>query len=269
MSIFKIDQIHWEQFDAQKVNPQMVPLIKMASLVEYNSGDYVDYLLKVFAGDEELCQEIRKWGEDERQHGLALRLWAERVDPQFDFEKSFTKFTSVFKIPSGDDGSIRGSKARELVSRCLIETGTTTYYSALADAADEPVLKEICKLISADEVHHYKLFFKHLDKYGAQEGLGRVSKLKTALGRILEVEDEELAMAYGCANFPDKEIHKEDYRQYSQELVKWSFQMYKPAHFQKAARLVLTATGLPSAPWLAKSLSSTAYSLMKWREKRV
>jgi rubrerythrin len=269
MAIWKLEQIDWLKFDITKVDVRMVPLVKMASLVEYNSGDYVDYLLNVFKGDSEIEAEIRAWGDDERLHGTALRLYAEKVDPNFDFEKSFKKFTSTFKIPSGESGSIRGSQAQELVSRCLIETGTTTYYSALADAAEEPVLKQICKFIAADEVHHYKIFFKALGPYGKKENLSRFAKVKTALSRAAEVDDEELAVAYGCANYPDREISVTDFQVYNHELMKWAYQMYKPVHFTKAARLILNATGLPNSQWLAKGVSKTLYGLMKRRERKM
>ena len=269
MAIWKLEQINWTRFNPDLVDARMIPLIKMASLVEYNSGDYVDYLLNVFKGAPEIEAQIRTWGDDERLHGTALRLWAEKVDPTFDFERSFKKFVSTFKIPTGEHGSIRGSQARELVSRCLIETGTTTYYSALADAATEPVLKQICGLIAADEVHHYKIFYTALGPYAKKENLSRWARIKTTLGRMTEVDDEELAVAYGCANYPGRDISVADFEVYNQELMKWAYQMYKPRHFTKAARLILTATGLPNWQWLAKAMSRALYALMKRREKNL
>ena len=47
----------------------------------------------------------------------------------------------------------------------MVETGTSSYYTALAEATDEPVLRQICKLIAADEYRHFKLFYDHMRRY--------------------------------------------------------------------------------------------------------
>ena len=105
-------------------------------------------------------------------------------------------------MPLAASQSVRGSRAGELVARCIVETATGSYYSALAEAADEPVLKAICQRIAADEIRDYKLFHIHLERYLASEGLGFWGRLKVVLGRIAETEDDELAFAYHAANDP-------------------------------------------------------------------
>src|SRR5258708_25612692 len=50
----------------------------------------------------------------------------------------------------------------EMVARCVVEIGTSAYYTALREAAAEPVLQEICRHIAADELRHYRLFYKNL-----------------------------------------------------------------------------------------------------------
>src|SRR5258708_8674981 len=51
-----------------------------------------------------------------------------------------------------------------MIARCIVEIGTSSYYSALREAAAEPVLQEICRHIAADELRHFRLFYKHLDR---------------------------------------------------------------------------------------------------------
>ena len=87
-----------------------------------------------------------------------------------------------------------------MIARCIVETGTSSYYTALREAAAEPVLREICRHIAADELRHYRLFYKKLPAYLARERLGRWARLRIALGRIAESEDDELAYAYYAAN---------------------------------------------------------------------
>ena len=71
-----------------------------------------------------------------------------------------------------------------MVARCVVEIGTSSYYTALRDAAAEPVLREICRHIAADELRHYRLFYKNLDRYLALDGIGRLGRLRVALGRV-------------------------------------------------------------------------------------
>ena len=53
---------------------------------------------------------------------------------------------------------MRGSRAGELLARCVVESGTCSYYAALRDATREPVLRQICHHIAQDEARHYRLF---------------------------------------------------------------------------------------------------------------
>ena len=90
-----------------------------------------------------------------------------------------------------------------MIARCIVEIGTSSYYSAMREAAAEPVLQEICRRIAADELRHYRLFYKNLDRYLARERLGRAARLRIALRRVAEAEDDELAYAYYAANGDD------------------------------------------------------------------
>ena len=45
------------------------------------------------------------------------------------------------------------------MARCVVESGTSSMYSALRDSTDEPVLKAICHRIAGDEFRHFRLFY--------------------------------------------------------------------------------------------------------------
>ena len=76
------------------------------------------------------------------------------------------------------EGSVRGSRRGEMIARCVVESGTSSYYSAIRDATDEPLLKEIAGRIAADEYRHYKLFYDTLHKQDEPE----MTLLAQALG---------------------------------------------------------------------------------------
>ena len=109
------------------------------------------------------------------QHGDALGRWATLADPSWDYGAAFARYRAGYKINTEVDASIRGSRTGELIARCMVETGTSSYYTALGDATEEPVLKAICRRIAADELRHYKTFYQYLNRYMEREELGKLS----------------------------------------------------------------------------------------------
>ena len=194
MKGWTLHDIPWDRFDRSRVDPEILRVVKAAAMVEGNGGDYAAYLCNVFHDDPAFQQVARHWGGEEIQHGAALGRWAELADPGFDFAQAFRRFSDGFKINLATSRSIRGSRSGELVARCIVETGTSSYYTALMEAVDEPVLKEICRNIAADELRHYKLFYTHLKRYLEQEKIGAWRRVLVALGRLREAEDDELAV---------------------------------------------------------------------------
>src|SRR5579872_523683 len=178
MGLWTLDDIPWQRFDPSRLDPEIVRLVKAASLVEYNGAAYARHLCRIFADDPAFQASARGWGEEEVQHGVALARWAALADPDFDFDSAFARFQTGYRIDFDRMFVRRGSQAGEMLARCIVETGTSSYYTALKDAAAEPVLQEICRRIAADELRHYRLFYKNLGVCLAREKLGRWAKLK-------------------------------------------------------------------------------------------
>lgn len=193
MKHWQIDQLPWDRFDPTKVDPELIPAIKAAAVVERNSVDYALYLNNVFRNDPDFCTAANHWAEEEIQHGDALGRWAMLADPSWDYTAAFQRYRDFYKIPLDVDQSVRGSQTGELIARCMVETGTSSFYSALADTTDEPVLKALCKQIAADEFRHFKLFYDHMHRYLRRENIGLWQRIRIALGRVTETEDDELA----------------------------------------------------------------------------
>lgn len=248
---WSLDDISWARFDASKVDPETLKAVKAAAMVEYNAADYVSYLREVFAADADMIAAIEQWGREEEQHGLALGRWATLADPTFNFEKSFKYFREGFQVPAGVSASVRGSRAGEMVARCVVESGTSSYYSAIRDATEEPVLKEIAAHIAADEFRHYRLFYEAFLKYQRQEQRPLMERLKVALGRVLEAEDDELAYAYYAANEAESGV-KYDRAHYSREYNRRVLRFYRPKHIQKGVAMIAKAVGLPPQGKLAR-----------------
>ncbi len=266
MARWTVDSIHWENFDRSKVDPDLLILAKTASVVEYNSADYVTYLRNVFKGDEEFCQAVDVWGEEEIQHGLALAKWAELADPSWNFERALERFRQSFQVDLNAAESIRGSRSAELVARCMVEVGTTTYYSSLRDAASEPVFKEICHLIAVDEIHHYNLFYRTLPKYLQLDPLTKWQRAKVAFSRALEAEDEELLYAYAATN-TTAPVTKENLPIYLREYMGRTMPLYTHKNFLKGMNLAVRAIGAERLKWLPGLITNLALAIFKLKAR--
>lgn len=126
-----LDDIPWQDFDPEKVEPNLLRAVKAAAMVEFNSRDYVTYLCNVFADDARMQDAARRWGAEEVQHGAALAAWARLADPDFDFDAAFARFRAGYSLPLDASASVRGSRASELVARCVVEVGTSSFYLSL------------------------------------------------------------------------------------------------------------------------------------------
>jgi hypothetical protein len=266
MGSWTLDDIHWERFDPAKVDGDILRIVKAASLVEQNGADYARYLRGVFHDDPDFQQAAEAWGREEIQHGQALGRWAMLADPGFDHGVACARFSDGFRVDLEADRSVRGSRAGELVARCIVETGTSSYYTALAEAAREPVLREICRRIAADEMRHYKLFYSHLKRYLAAEKIGVLRRLGVALGRIGESEDDELAYAYHAANDAEAPYER---RRAARAYARRAYAVYRRHHVERVIAMVFKAAGLDPQGRLMRWTAGLAWWGMRQRAERL
>ncbi len=262
MAGWTLDDIPWASFDPELVDGDIVPLIKAACMVESNATDYADYLCNVFADDPRVCRAARSWSVEEQQHGAALARWARLADPDFDCQRAFAAFVEGYRIPVELTESVRGSRTGELVARCMVETGTNSFYTALADATREPVLKAVCRRIADDEMAHYWLFHSHMTRYMAIESLSFWQRLRVALSRIAESEDDELAYAYFAANNRGEPYERLRHgRAYERRALAY----YSPLVVRNAMVMVFQAIGLNGKGALARLAAMLAIALVRAR----
>lgn len=265
-----LDDIAWDRFDRNKVDADLLMAVKAACVVEYNSMDYVGYLKAVFPGDAALHLTFEQWGQEEAQHGKALAKWVTLADPEFDFDATFEAFREGYTPEHFEDanGSVRGSKRGELIARCVVESGTTSYYSALRDATEEPVLKDVAAHIAGDEMRHWRLFYD-LQQVQTEPALGFWKKIRIAAKRFGEAEDDELAYAYYCANTPVDRIGIEPYdrkvcaKAYESRLLR----LWRPQHLDRAIGMIAAAIGMRPKSWGARLASRTVWTIVKFKAR--
>lgn len=266
MKHWQIDDVAWDRFDPSKVDPAIVPLVKAAAMVERNGIDYAIYLKNVFSQDPDFRQATDNWAVEEVQHGDALGKWSMLADPSWDYEGSFARYKAGYQVPIDVDFSVRGSLTGELIARCMVETGTSSYYTALADATDEPVLEQVCRLIAADEYRHFKLFYDHMKRYLGREKLGMAKRLRIAAGRITESEDDELAFAFHCGNDPVGVPY--DHARCIAAYMGRAMSFYRYRHIERSMGMVLKSVGLPPRGRLSGVSTKLAWNLMQRRQRK-
>ena len=260
------DDLPWGSFDPERVDPALVPMIKAASMVESNGRDYAAYLASVFRDDPAFVEMMAGWAEEEVQHGVVLGRWAKLADPSFDYAAALARFSAGYSVNPNVDASIRGSRSGELIARCMVEVGTSSYYTALADVTEEPLLRAIARRIAADELRHYATFYRSMKRYLKIERLNRLRRIRVALLRVLETEDDELAYAYYAAN-GGREPY--DRKRYNRVCMRDNYALYRPRHAERAMTMIFKAVGLKPTGRLSRWASRTAIWIIRTRARRL
>lgn len=262
------EDVAWHKFDASKAEPWMVAAIKSAALVEYNAPDYVDYLKRIFP-DPVFHPVIEQWGREESQHGKVLGRWAELADPTFKLDEALARFRAGYRpahFQNNDNASVRGSRRGEMIARCVVESGTSSYYTAIKEATEEPVLQEIAGRIAADEYRHYRLFYE-TQKTQPEPELSFFTKLKIAAGRITESDDDEIAYSHYCATVSaaDAAAKPYDRKAYSKRLFGLTTRIYRQRHIHKLAQMVAKAVGANPHGLLTKLAGTAVWQMIRLR----
>ncbi len=228
-------------------NELLLHIIASASFVEITSDVYTRNLIDFFRGDEEVTDWLgRAWESEELQHGGALKRYVEAAWPDFDWDDAYRKFIAEFMQFCSVD-QLAETRALEMAARCVVETGTAAFYRALAEMSPEPVLRRLAAAISADEVRHYKHFYRFFQRYREREQPSRVAVARTLWARIGEVDAEDAFYAFKhvyLGRNPQAEFREDDYAAFRARL-----RPLVVRHFphRMASKMLLKPLGL-SAP---------------------
>lgn len=222
-------------------------IVASASFVEITSDLYTKNLIEYFHDDPELVDWLaRHWEPEELQHGAALKRYVETVWPDFDWQRAYEGFFAEYSRCCLLE-NLAPTRALEMAARCVVETGTASFYRMLADAAPEPVLHEIAGNIAADEVRHYKNFYYFFRRYRDAESPGRTAVLRTLWDRAQEVDAEDAYIAFKhvfLASKPDAEFRPAYYETF-RDGVRRIGRNYFP--YDMALKMFLKPLGLAPA----------------------
>ena len=190
------------------------------SFVEIMSDLYTQNLVEFFRHDAEIADRPgRITGEkEEPQHGAALQEGqVQTAWPASDWEAAYATSSAVDYGATCTVEGLAGTKALEMVARCVVETGTASFYRMLSDLSPDPVLARLASEISADEVRHYKHFHRYFRRYRELERPSRFAVFRTLLSRAAAVEAEDAFYAFRAVfrgSHPGVEFERADYDAY-------------------------------------------------------
>jgi hypothetical protein len=195
---WSVDEIpyHALRRDMVRDDTLLFYILASASFVEITSDLYTRNLIEFFRRDGDVTEWLEQgWEREELQHGAALRRYVQTAWPDFDWDAAYQSFLAEFVAFCSVD-QLSPTPALEMAARCVVETGTATFYRMLPEFNPEPVLRHIAERISADEVRHYKHFYRYFLRYRERERPGRIAVLRTLWNRIGEVDAEDAFYAF-------------------------------------------------------------------------
>ncbi|MDR3419614.1 MAG: ferritin-like domain-containing protein [Nevskia sp.] len=236
-----LGDIPWHEIRPEHIagSDELFYMVATASFIETTSDLYTRNLVRHFAGDPEVSHWLEHgWEPEELQHGAALREYVRHAWPDFDWQAQYAAFLADYGRTCKPE-NLLPERSLEMVSRCVVEMGTSCYYTALHHASNEPVLAQLTRHIYEDEVGHYKHFYKYYQFYREQENVSRKQVLGALWHRLKMIEDEDtyIALRHVYAwHRPGKRYDKAVYRKVVKRCRKL-VSRYFPHHM--SARMLL------------------------------
>lgn len=247
--------------DRVRKDTQLFYLLASASFIEITSDIYTHNLVEFFGGDSEVVEWLtRHWEKEEVQHGMALRRYVQTAWPEFEWDAAYRSFFAEYTRFCSLD-YLAPTRALEMVARCVVETGTATFYRMLSELAPEPVLRQIASKISTDEVRHYKHFYRYFRRYQEREQPGRAAVLRKLLHRAVDVDALDAFCAFKhvyLASNPGAEFRRSDYLAFRDRLRQLAKDYYP---HDMAIKMLLKPLGL--SPMIAHAVLPMTTSAMR------
>jgi hypothetical protein len=155
--------VAWGAIRRDLVSPDELETLRRAALTEGFSPTYAADLLDLYCADPEMGAFLSIQFYEEYKHFHALRRYLRLNGVDISDEdvvarrRTRTKYTSRL-VP--------------LVKFGVSEIFTAIFYRNVARTTAEPVLRQLCQFISADEYRHLSFYMSSLEQHVREEGIG-------------------------------------------------------------------------------------------------
>ena len=218
---WRLEDIAFKTIDAASVRDDEFLFLTLASasFVEILAETYSDNLIAHFRADSEIAHWLQQtWQQEEVQHGRALKLYVQTVWPEFDWECAYDAFRTDYSALCTVE-QLEPRLALELVARCVVETGTSTFYRAVQDYVSEPRLHQLMDSIRADEAGHYRQFRQFFSSYNAIDPQSAWAVIATIWRRMRDVRGQDVYIAFKhvyTGRHPNQPFLASDWHRYTQ-----------------------------------------------------
>ncbi len=246
---WSVDDVAYDRVDRRAIADDLdwFYLIAASSFVEILSDLYARNLGEYYAGDDEVCAWLaHKWGPEEIQHGEALKRYVLTVWPDFDWQRGFDGFRADY-APYCQTALLGPTRALEMAARCVVETGTSSFYAMVRDASPEPVLAQVAGAIRDDEIGHYKGFYRFYRAYQRREPHSRWRVAREIWRRVAEVDSEDAYLAVKNVSLVHRSqtvFTRDDFRTFRNRVRGW-MRLHYP--FRPAVKMLLRPLDLPAS----------------------
>lgn len=246
--LWDLNQVPLQDIDLNAVRSRedLFYMVAGASFIEIAADLYTDNLIEYFNDQPEIMQWLADhWKFEETRHGYVLRDYTKHVWPEFDWDRAYRSFYVDYSAQCTQE-ALEPTRCLEMAARCVVETGTATFYQALSGQASEPVLAHMASLIRADEISHYKHFYQYFKLYREQNPTSRL-KVFGAIGRrVLEARNSDAETAlwhvYMVHRKVDNNSDKTDFKKMCTQFSK-QFRQHYPLGM--AAKMLMRPLDLP------------------------
>lgn len=148
------NDIDFDAVDPSLVSEQWRFDLREICLTELSALYATEMFIRDFYADIDFCSFISVWFYEEMKHHLVLRKYLERCDEHFD-EAELPALRLTFAP---------GPAIETLTMHFCGEQRLAHWYTAFSEHAPEPVLRQIFKILAADELRHAACYAKYLRK---------------------------------------------------------------------------------------------------------
>ena len=154
--------IEWHAVRRDLVSTEELETVRRAALTEGFSPTYAADLLDLYCDDPEMGPFLSIQFYEEYKHFHALRRYLRLNGVEITDAEATAHLSTRTKY---------ASKLVPLVKFGVSEIFTAIFYRNLARSTSEPVLRQLCQFISADEYRHLSFYMSYLEHYVREEGI--------------------------------------------------------------------------------------------------
>jgi hypothetical protein len=171
--------IPFDDIDPSLLSPQWISDLRNICLTELSALYATEMFLRDFYTDIDFCSFISIWFYEEMKHHLTLRKYLEKCGETFD----------EAKLPELRLTFAPGPAIETLTMHFCGEQRLAHWYTAFSEQAPEPVIRQIFKILAADELRHAACYAKYMRRAVANKPEVLPDILKMSLWMMRSTND--------------------------------------------------------------------------------